>query len=222
MAHLESVLVRNGTLAASDFNASPIKPQPRALNSIKSEPLDDGDSDTEGAAMTLEHLAFGRGRADSSQTIPLDQSHLHSAKPSAFANGTFPAVYPRRLENDAAGTAFYTPSNKPSVNGSLGSSGDGGPNRVDAVQGNAKKVLEALEPTEIFSMFYQRSDVFVRALLSVMPSSDKGEILVRTVGFSSVCTDIQYLERVEWLHRCNLTLLPMSKLTAQVFTCRHF
>lgn len=57
---------------------------------------------------------------------------------------------------------------------------------MDAVQGNAKKVLEALEPTEVFSMFYQRSDVFVRALLSVMPSSDKGEILVRTVGRLSV------------------------------------
>lgn len=181
VAHLETLLLRNGTISPGDMTSSPksaLRPFP-AL--VKAEHAEDGDSDTEGAAMTLEHLAFGRARAES-QAVPMNQSHLaQPANPSSFASGTFPAVYPRRLANDAAGTAFYTPSNKPHLNGALGSSGDGGPGRIDAIQGNAKKVLETLQPTEVFSMFYQRSDVFVRALLSVMPSREKGEILVHAV-----------------------------------------
>ena len=52
-------------------------------------------------------------------------------------------------------------------------------------------ILDSLDPAEVFSLFYQRSDVYVRALLSVVPDRNRGELLVK-----------QYLERVEWLHRC--------------------
>jgi hypothetical protein len=61
-------------------------------------------------------------------------------------------------------------------------------------------LLDSLDPAEVFSLFYQRSDVYVRALLSVVPDRRRGELLVK-----------QYLSRVEWLHRCESSALTIPR-----------
>lgn len=45
--------------------------------------------------------------------------------------------------------------------------------------------LNGLEPTQVFSIFYQRNDVYVKALLSVLPGKEVGELLVTRVSCGS-------------------------------------
>jgi hypothetical protein len=191
----------------------------------------DIDSDTEGAALTLEHLAFGQRKTEqqqppghigqgasgnnlASQFIPQsggDGARRTSVSGSNNNNREDVAEMERALRASFSGStagfiaandlAMMRGTNGEDLNGS-GSSGvkDGrAPGQVQVSMNKASSskvnsaILDSLDPTEVFSLFYQRSDVYVRALLSVVPDRRRGELLVK-----------QYLERVEWLHRCEL------------------
>lgn len=47
--------------------------------------------------------------------------------------------------------------------------------RIDAL-------LDLIGPTDVFDMFYRKTDVAMIATTKVLPSREKGEILVRTVS----------------------------------------
>ncbi|WRT64492.1 uncharacterized protein IL334_001424 [Kwoniella shivajii] len=216
---LEASLVKNGALRPSDLDhflnilresepsnapstsRKTIKPSsvPQALN--EEETVDD----TEGAALTLEHLAFGRSRVDgthamphfgtrfSSVSRPAPNNDYHLARsivpqhvPTSPSSGVLP------LEGGALGVrrgSSYN-SNSGGLNAGSGSAGSAGL----SIEERAKKIdqlLELLGPTDIFDLFYRKTDVAIIALTRLLPSRQRGEILVKA-----------YLEKVDWLHRC--------------------
>ena len=70
------------------------------------------------------------------------------------------------------------------------------------------ELLDLIGPTEVFDLFYRKTDLAMRALTRVLPSRERGELVVRAV--SVLCMDpsswlipsTQYLEKVDWVHRC--------------------
>ncbi len=166
---------------------------------------DDEESDTEGAALTLEHLAFGRRRTQNPATVP----HAVGYIPDDGQNNVGPATGVTYFPG-TGGKSIKVEDSGPNAHGFQGRLGSvlDPSNRTDRVPEELMPnrplklygevhgpvmttALDALEPGEVFSIFYQRSDVFVKALLSVMPDRRRGELLVKT-----------YIERVEWVHRC--------------------
>lgn len=170
------------------------------------------ESDTEGAALTLEHLAFGRRKQE--QGAGSSHSTHHNAGPGSML---------RRNVSDALGSdpVFDTgdamrgpainPFGRPGASAVVakdpndvfpysmtfsvlppGTSAAGVPAHLlpqlplrlkEKMAGPVKsEVLDALDPMDVFSIFYQRNDVFVKALLSVLPDRSKGELLVRSVS----------------------------------------
>jgi hypothetical protein len=210
-------------------------PGPSALGSADRQRDVEVDSDTEGAALTLEHLAFGQ-RKTGGQGPALIPTRSHSGTMTANRNNNstiIPAAMDmgggRRESRTALGDALFQDSKDlnqlrplPGFRSSFDASITGAVGQQDRLtrmesslgprQGHVHDnlhvnptmvsssskpstvhtdILNSLDPAEVFSLFYQRSDVYVRALLSVLPSRQRGELLVR-----------QYLDRVEWLHRC--------------------
>jgi hypothetical protein len=188
------------------------------------------DSDTEGAALTLEHLAFGQRKTEQQAPALLSGRSLSGTVQSAMItspvkmsggsgsgrrdsgmaedhvdlklNGSKKAGY--RTSMDATGTGFNVAStslNRGLTHNNMSKSGRGQAYHNASDQFSSAKmsglvtstILDSMDPAEVFSIFYQRSDVYVRALLSVIPTREQGELLVK-----------QYLDRVEWLHRCKL------------------
>ena len=161
----------------------------------------EGDSDTEGAALTLEHLAFGQRKLSQltavgvgmTQFPPAAGSREEIAAPPSTGEGLI-----NKAGGDFARRNSVNPNDLSSVD--VNTANNVGfsslpPNLALFKQNLHRPVntalLNALDPSEVFSIFYQRSDVFVRALTHVSPDRKHGELLV-----------YRYLERVEWLHRC--------------------
>ncbi|KAK8847674.1 hypothetical protein IAR55_005533 [Kwoniella newhampshirensis] len=190
--------LRDGDLAAPSTSLSRSKSKP--THSPSSHPYPEGETvdDTEGAALTLEHLAFGRSRVDGSHSLahfgarqssvlrPIPNNDYHLAKmnlpPYSPSNPT------AALDNGAA------LRRKTSLN--YVSGGEYGPNRgadlsADERMVKIEQLLDLLGPTDVFDMFYRKTDVAFIALTRLLPSRERGELLVRT-----------YLEKVDWLHRC--------------------
>lgn len=191
----------------------------------------DVESDTEGAALTLEHLAFGQRKVEQTgpgpnaygPTYPRpiaegnNSANLRARSNSNIGNGTEnrseegpQADNSRPLETRPADFLAFSAGNALGI----GLNTEGGASRsamADAIPRsmisgttggisadllpskplNLKQhlykpidsaVLDALEPTEVFSLFYQRSDIFVKALLAVLPDRKRGELLVKNVG----------------------------------------
>lgn len=180
----------------------------------------DIDSDTEGAALTLEHLAFGQRKTEQQPGLAgQGATNLASQFPDVgmresdtTSNRGEVAEMERALRASFSGSAAnfiaandlaMLRASAENMNRSAQQQPDGNVNRRRSgqIQVSTSKssrvnsaLLDSLDPAEVFSLFYQRSDVYVRALLSVVPDRNRGELLVR-----------QYLERVEWLHRCELS-----------------
>lgn len=209
---LENMLGSKGKLSMiprSDSHMDSTRP----AGSRDEGPIDevDGESDMEGAALTLEHLAFGRRkteqavssaafgntlarpdaiRRDTSAEMRSGETHVTGAMlPFSSGDGRL-QTGPQGIGSDRALAVVHK--------GSFDDAGvapelmPSGPLNLKVNKGPVRnEVLDALAPSEVFSIFYQRSDVFVKALLSVLPDRQRGEMLVNS-----------YLERVEWLHRC--------------------
>ncbi len=170
----------------------------------------EGESDTEGAALTLEHLAFGRRKQEQGA------GSSHSTHPNAGSgsmlrrNVTNESVQSRNSvlsEQDetstmrAGSTAIskdpsevfpysMTFSVLPPGTTSAGVPADLLPQIPLKLKDYMSKpiesnILNALDPLQVFSVFYQRNDVFVKAILSVLPDRSKGELLVRSVSDDS-------------------------------------
>jgi len=187
----------------------------------------EAESDTEGAALTLEHLAFGRRKQE--QGAGSSHSTHTNAGPGSMLrrnvsenNGVGPADLSFEMGDSLRGQA-NNPFGRPGASSLVsrdptevyphsmtfsvlppGTTAAGVPANLlpqlpmllkENMSGPVRsEVLDALNPMEVFSVFYQRNDVFVKALLSALPDRSKGELLFRRHN--------QYIDRVEWLHRC--------------------
>ncbi|KAJ9100658.1 hypothetical protein QFC21_003703 [Naganishia friedmannii] len=190
----------------------------------------DLESDTEGAALTLEHLAFGQRKVEQTgpgpnaygPTYPRSLSEANKSNFRARSNSNMGNNSDNRVERGAstdhtrpletrpadflafgAGNALGIGIHKDgpvsrsamadAIPQSMISSTTGGisadllPSKPLNLKQHLYKpinsaVLNALEPTEVFSLFYQRSDIFVKALLAVLPDRKRGELLVKNLG----------------------------------------
>ncbi|WVQ69581.1 uncharacterized protein L199_007801 [Kwoniella botswanensis] len=236
---LEAALVKNGALRSSDLdhflnilregeegssstpklakrsNSTKI-PVPSGPGGGSSQALTEEETvdDTEGAALTLEHLAFGRSRADGSHSMPHFGSRLSSVSRPApnndyhLAKSIVPQQAPLTLSPPPLGSLHLPPLEQTRSNDSLGLRRIGSypanqtpgvtpegaePSRL-SIEERAQKIdqlLELLGPTDIFDLFYRKTDVAIIALTRLLPSRQRGEVLVKA-----------YLEKVDWLHRC--------------------
>jgi hypothetical protein len=209
----------------------------------------DVESDTEGAALTLEHLAFGQRKVEQTgpgpnaygptYPRPIAESN-NSANLRARSNSNIGHTSDNRSDegptNDNARPLQTRPADFLAFSAGnalgIGLNTEGGANRsamADAIPQsmisgttggisadllpskplNLKQhlykpidsaVLDALEPTEVFSLFYQRSDIFVKALLAVLPDRKRGELLVKNVRVSFICTMRELTQR----HSCSI------------------
>jgi hypothetical protein len=198
----------------SNSNSNLILPR---RNEEDDEGIKDGDSDTEGAALTLEHLAFGQRKTEqqvqtggnpfaaiTDQIVPVPLPLLPvssgSGGPGPGGSGAGSGSGSGQGANTAEGgnslmsqveemqqeplnmTVRMDQLENPAVVVRTRPSDGSSPGRNRNGLGSSSNVLTALDPTEVFSIFYQRSDVYVRALLSVLPDRQRGELLVQQVS----------------------------------------
>lgn len=147
----------------------------------KAPPMGDEETvdDTEGAALTLEHLAFGRSRVAGGHTIP----HFGMRYPNAMGR-----TAPNHQYHLAKVSATQSP-----LSGDVTLRHNGSPLTVEERGQKIDQLLELLGPTDIFDLFYKRTDVAMKSLAKLLPSTERGKILVKA-----------YTDRVDWLHRCEL------------------
>jgi hypothetical protein len=191
--------------------------------------------EAEGAALTLEHLAFGRSRVDGAHAIPhfgaraqssvgraVGNNNYHLAR-SSFSHGQSGAKDP------GSGSPMSSPEvrrksslNISSVPGMPGMPGVHGerppPNKAAGLSGSKgagagagagasagektrqqsvtsygeqlsaeerqvriDALLDLIGPTDVFELFYRKTDVALRAFTKVLPSTEIGKLLVKTV-----------------------------------------
>jgi hypothetical protein len=159
--------------------------------------------DTEGAALTLEHLAFGRSRVEGGHAIP----HFGMRYPSAIGR-TAPNHQYHLAKVSSTQSPLHLSPGQNDVTLRRPSAVGHGTSTLSHEERGAKidQLLEVIGPTDIFDLLYKRTDVAIKAIAKVLPTHEKGEILVRAVGIH--CTweraqlTRQYIDRVDWLHRC--------------------
>lgn len=234
----------------------PVRPEPRPLMGGGGPPAgaDASDmDDTEGAALTLEHLAFGRSRAEGSHALPhfgsrgfqssmsrgVANNNYHLARSSSLARpgSASPAGSSSPADTRKASMSFQGPARSGSITDLATAAASAG--RAPARTGSLSEIgtldrkgsavqqqqrygvelsdeerriridalLDLIGPTDVFDMFYRKTDVAMLATTKVLPSREKGEILVRTVSALNreeemMLTASQYLEKVDFLHRC--------------------
>ncbi|KAL7419070.1 hypothetical protein Q5752_005906 [Cryptotrichosporon argae] len=161
-------------------------------------PTDDDVSDTEGAALTLEHLAFGRSRVDGSHSLP----HFGGRKVSSVSKPAPGGSYhlsrgmgesPTSIGGSPSnGTHAHsgqvgTPLSKPSMSSRYPL--DQGLN-LDERAARIGALADAMLPQDVFDIQTRQTHIIQSALTRALPSREHGELLVRA-----------YMERVDWLHR---------------------
>lgn len=209
-ADLEQVL----TQIRAKIGAAPASdPQGPMPNPPMGNPnLDDEDdhnvSDTEGAALTLEHLAFGRSRVDGSQSIP----HFRSGRVSTISKQAPGHNYHLSRSGTAAGESpglaaltgngdYTSPQARKSIT-ALGLP----PATTDEERlARITALGESLSPADIFNICFKRSIIVLGAITRVLPSHERGELLVQA-----------FLDKVDWLHRRELSPPEHRTLTGSV------
>lgn len=195
---MEAALVKSGSIVPSDLEnfltqirakvqaSQPAERQDSARGSAGLEEDDDTVSDTEGAALTLEHLAFGRSRVDGSHSLPV----LAGRKVSSISKGAPGHNYHLTRAGIAAGEGSMESNH-------VGLVGTGSPSYAlmparteEERHARILALSETLAPMDVFDMCYKRTDVILNALTRVLPTKERGELLVNA-----------FLLRVDWLHR---------------------
>ena len=193
---LETSLIKSGALLPSDLEhylkstrentanfplprdqlGAGTVPAERLLPTAFEETMDD----TEGAALTLEHLTFGRSRMGPSHHLPHFGAR-HGPSPGRVASnnsyqlarsGSLAMQGPLGMEISPGGT--YDGSTL------LGSKYSDVSPEEKARQ--IDTLLDVIGPTDIFDLFYRKTDVALRALIKVLPRREKGEMLVNAVS----------------------------------------
>jgi hypothetical protein len=149
---------------------------------------DDGEnvSDTEGAALTLEHLAFGRSRVDGSHSLPHFRDRRVSSvmKPAPGHNYHLARI---GLPAGESNGGLYSPS--------LTNRGFDLKAPQSSEENNSRMLAlaDSMNPNDVFDMYFKKTDIILKALTRVLPDKKRGEILVNA-----------FLLKVDWLHRREL------------------
>jgi len=149
---------------------------------------DDGEnvSDTEGAALTLEHLAFGRSRVDGSHSLP----HFRDRRVSSVMKPAPGHGYHLARTGLAAGEppssngGLYSPQNK------VAGFDFTAPGNAEERHARMLALADSMNPGDVFDMYFKKTDIILNALTRVLPDQKRGEILVNA-----------FLLKVDWLHR---------------------
>ncbi|WVR04862.1 hypothetical protein IAU60_001874 [Kwoniella sp. DSM 27419] len=238
---LEASLLKNGAIRASDLDhfikvlrgdegpsaGNAVRKPSRTMQAPRDMAEEEAVDDTEGAALTLEHLAFGRSRADGSHAMPHFGGRLSSVSRPAPNNdyhlaksivpqqaGLSPSAGYMPLEGFPAPRRHSTLNKEYDVDGKPrgASGGMGHEERMAKID----QLLELIGPTDIFELFYRKTDVAIVSLARLLPTRERGEILVKA-----------YLEKVDWLHRCmhvptflrqcnDLWCLPLDRIAHEI------
>lgn len=215
---LEASLLKSGALRKADLDHF-LKTIQEAEPKKKAKSRDGEDiavDDTEGAALTLEHLAFGRSRADGSHAIPHFATRLSSVSRPAPNNDYHLARSNVPFYNSPPG---YDPSSASSSGRKTSLNISSTPDQAKRIelsweerQQKIEQLMEVMGPMDVFDLFFRKTDLAIIALTKLLPSRHRGELLVKA-----------YLEKVDWLHRCELgdKRFEMCADYYQAFMCRH-
>nr|ODN88678.1 nuclear protein [Cryptococcus depauperatus CBS 7841] len=221
---LEASLLKSGALRKADFDyflKSRSESDSTAAAALRRKAKHDDNvvDDTEGAALTLEHLAFGRSRADGSHAIPHFAARLSSVSRPApnndyhLAKSSFP-IYPS--------SPGYNPGSASSTGHKMDTNLSTPEEKGKPIlsqeerQQKIEQLLDILGPLGVFDLFFRKTDLAMVALTKLLPFRQRGELLVNA-----------YLEKVEWLHRCmhvptflrqcnDLHSLPPDRVTQEI------
>jgi len=172
------------------------------------------DDDTEDAALTIEHLTFGRSRVVGGHSMP----YFGASHPSSIArrepNNDYHLARTSHSSPIGHASALHQHSN---VRGGSGSpSRPQQPARKSSLNVQSKSVkaeptnlppkrfadtlsheermtrmdalLDIMEPTDLVDMFWKKTDVAMRYLMMIFPDAEKGKFLVNAVStFSCLC-----------------------------------
>ena len=177
---LEQSLLKSGAIHPSDLNGYITSvPQP-ITGPVADEPsssaLPPTDSGTEEAALTLEHLAFGR-RHDTDGISLFAVAHpsrpemgysYSRSRPEPVSTG-FPLEQPNEGKASLLGLEKMPPKSKWTE-----MSEEERLRRTD-------ELLELLGPTDIVDVFFRKTDIVLKLLAKTLPTHQIGEILVKAV-----------------------------------------
>ena len=185
---LESALIKSGTVLPADLDSflktsrasvaafepfeTPSQQAERDPTTLSREETVD---DTEGAARTLEHLAFGGSRVEGGQALPHFGARLVSTISNYAPNNDYHLT---RLGTTGTGLS-------PDMNGKASGKPSGGQTKEtpsDERDARLDALLDLIGPTDVFDMFWKKTDVAMRVVSRVLPSRERGEVLVRAVG----------------------------------------
>ena len=141
--------------------------------------------DTEGAALTLEHLAFGRSRMEGGHAVPhfgpgvvstaakhVPNNDYHRARKS-MTEGT----EPMRSDSNSSGVRRPTP---------VGLDGRISDMQLEERDARVDALLDLIGPTDVFDLLYKKTDVVLRVLTKALPSRERGGLLVRAVSTAEI------------------------------------
>jgi hypothetical protein len=138
--------------------------------------------DTEGAALTLEHLAFGRSRVDGGHSLP----HFGARYPSTVGRSAPNHSYhlAKSAVNQSPRGMMISPGAHDVTIRYGGKPSGTNPSPLSAEDRNkyADQLLDLLGPMDVFDMFYRKTEVMARAVTRVLPTRERGEMLVKAVS----------------------------------------
>lgn len=209
---LEAALLKAGSLVPADLERSLTQirskviatPAPEIPAPMPNPPMgnqvmdDDGEnvSDTEGAALTLEHLAFGRSRVDGSHSLP----HFRDRRVSSVMRPAPGHGYHLTRTGLAAGESpssahmnggIFSPSLQARKSFDLQT-----PSTDEERAVRMLALADSMNPGDVFDMYFKKTDIILHALTRVLPSKERGELLVNA-----------FLLKVDWLHRGELSFV---------------
>ena len=192
---LETSLIKTGALLPTDLERylkstrdqmATLQPTPTygaVIPPKEAPPLTEEETvdDTEGAALTLEHLAFGSSRVDGGHSLP----HFGARYPSTVGRSA-----PNHSYHLAKSAINYSPIGMMISPGAhdvtIRHGGKAGakssPLSNEERNKYADQLLDLLGPLDVFDLFYRKTDVMARALTRILPSKARGEILVKAVS----------------------------------------
>lgn len=166
------------------------------------------DDDTEDAALTIEHLTFGRSRVVGGHSMPYFGASHQSSIGRREPNNDYHLARTSHSSPLGHASALHQHSN---IRGGSGSPGrPGQPARKSSLNVQLKTVkaeptnlppkrfadtlsheermarmdalLDIIEPTDLIDMFWKKTDVAMRYLMMIFPDAEKGKFLVNAVS----------------------------------------
>jgi hypothetical protein len=170
------------------------------------------DDDTEDAALTIEHLTFGRSRVVGGHSMP----YFGASHPSSIGrrepNNDYHLARTSHSSPIGNASVLHQHSNVRGGSGSPGRPGLNQPARKSSLNVQLKSVkaeptntnlppkrfadtlsheekmarmdalLDIMEPTDLIDMFWKKTDVAMRYLMMIFPDAEKGKFLVNAVS----------------------------------------